>query len=266
LSSNGDDTMRLRSLSTFITGGSSGIGLATAEAFVAQGATVAITGRDRSTLDAVTGRLGKSCKGFIADSSDDGAVGRALADAAGSNGIDVLFVNAGNYVHAPLGQASRAEIEHQMKVVANAFMTVQLALPHFNEGASIILMGSVYATMGPPGGGAYAASKAAVAAMARSMASELASRSIRVNVVVPGAIDTPSWSHDSMEPAEQARHKHAIGERALINRMVTADEVANAVVFLASRDSSGVNAAEIIVDGGTTGAVAGTPRYARGEP
>jgi NAD(P)-dependent dehydrogenase (short-subunit alcohol dehydrogenase family) len=257
--------MRLAGLSALITGGSSGIGLASAEAMLREGAAVAITGRDRGRVEAAARALGDRCRGFAADSGDDEALARAIADAS-PHGLDVLFVNAAHYVHSALGQTRRADIEDQMRVVADAFMTVQLALPNLKDGASIILMGSVYATMGPPGAGAYAASKAAVAAMARSLASELAGRSIRVNVVVPGAIDTPSWGHDTMDGAEQQRRKFAIGERALANRMLTAAEVANAVVFLASRESSGVNATEIVIDGGTIGALAGSPRYVRGEP
>lgn len=145
-------------------------------------------------------------------------------------------------------------------------MTVQLALPHLSGGASVILIGSVYATMGPPGAGAYAASKAAVGALARSMASELSQRGVRVNVVVPGAVDTPSWGMGSLQPDLQDRHRKLIGERALLNRMITAEEVANTVVFLASDESSGLQATEIVIDGGATGAPAGSPRFIRGEP
>lgn len=181
-------------------------------------------------------------------------------------GIDILFANAGHYLHAPLGSAARSDVEAQLAVAANIFMTVQAALPHLREGASIIVMGSVYATMGPPGAGVYAASKAAAAAMARSMASELAPRGMRVNVVVPGAIDTPSWPLDRLAAEERDRQKRALGERAPVNRMITASEVANAVLFLASDEASGLTATEIVVDGGTTGALAGSPRYLRGEP
>jgi NAD(P)-dependent dehydrogenase (short-subunit alcohol dehydrogenase family) len=259
--------MRLDRKSTFITGGTSGIGLATAAAFLREGAHVAVTGRDNARLQSVVERLGARCKGFVADAGDDAAMAEALAAAAGTlGGLDALFVNAGHYVSATLGTTSRADVEAQMKVVANMFMAVQSALPHLREGASVVLMGSVYAIMGPPGAGGYAASKAACRALARSMASELAPRSIRVNVVVPGAVDTPGWPHHQMEANERDRQKRAIGERALINRMVTDTEVANAVLFLASDESSGLNASEIVIDGGTTGALAGSPRYLRGEP
>lgn len=255
--------MSLASKSAFVTGGSSGIGLATAKAFVREGAAVAITGRDPARLQAAVKEIGPGCTGFVADASDDATMADALAKAAApSGGLDVVFANAGYYVHSALGETTRADIEFQMRVVADIFMTVQLALPHLHKGASVILMSSVYATMGPPGAAAYAASKAAAAAMARSMASELSPRGIRVNVVVPGAIDTPSWGFAEHEREERQRR---IGERAPLNRMLTAEEVAEAVVFLASDASSGIQAAEIVVDGGTTGALAGSPRYMRGE-
>lgn len=256
-----------KSKAAFITGGSSGIGFATAQALAAQGATVAITGRDRARLDAAVARIGQGCTGFVADASDDAAMEGAIRSAADkSGGLDIVFANAGHYVHSALGTTSRADIEDQMRVVADIFMTVQAALPFMRAGASVILMGSVYATMGPPGGGAYAASKAASAALARSLASELAPRGMRVNVVVPGAIDTPSWKMDHLAQPVRDEQKRLIGERAPLNRMLTAEEVAAAVVFLASDASSGFQASELVVDGGTTGALAGSPRYMRGEP
>ncbi len=257
----------LGSKSAFITGGTSGIGLATAVAFANYGAKVAITGRNKDRVEAAAAKVGRGCLGFVADASDDEAMARALTSAADTTGeINILFANAGHYVHTALGKTSRADIESQMAVVANTFMTVQSALPFLRDGASVILMGSVYATMGPPGAGAYAASKAAASALARSMASEFSPRGIRVNLVVPGAIDTPSWGIEQLTEQVRDEQKRLIGERAPLNRMLTANEVAAAVVFLASDASSGVQASELIVDGGTTGALAGSPRYMRGEP
>jgi NAD(P)-dependent dehydrogenase (short-subunit alcohol dehydrogenase family) len=259
--------MRLNGKSAFITGGTSGIGLATAEAFVREGARVAITGRDRQRLTSALARLGENAAGFVADIDDDEATAAGIAAAAEpSGGLDIVFANAGAAVHTPLGKTTRSDFEVQLADVAGIFMTVQLALPHLREGASVIVMGSVYATMGPPGFGGYGASKAAAVALARAMASELSPRRIRVNAVVPGAVDTPSWRMDKLDADEQARHRKLLGERAPLNRMVSAEEVANAVLFLASDESSGIQATEIVVDGGTTGGVAGSPRFIRGEP
>lgn len=259
--------MRLAGKTAFITGGTSGIGLATAQAFVREGARVGITGRDRQRLDAACAGLGASAIGHVADVDDDAAMAAALEATAGEAGrIDVVFANVGQYVSASLGGVIRKDLEAQWSVVTGIFMTVQQALPYLREGASVVIMGSVYATMGPPDAGAYGASKAAAAALARSMASELSPRGIRVNTVVPGAVDTPGWTYNGMAAAERAAYVKKLGERAPLDRMVTAEEVANAVLFLASDEASGIQAAEIVVDGGTTGALAGSPRYLRGEP
>jgi NAD(P)-dependent dehydrogenase (short-subunit alcohol dehydrogenase family) len=259
---------RLKDKVAFITGGTSGIGLATARVFVREGARVAVTGRNRSRLDAAVADLGPSAIGCEADVGHDEAMAEAIATTAEAfGGIDTVFANAGRYVDATLGTTSRAAFDKALTTdVTGVFMAVQAALSHLRDRASIIITGSTYATMGPPGSASYAASKAAVAAMARAMASELAPRGIRVNVVVPGAIATPSWGMDRLDAATRAEHIQKLGERALLNRMLTAEEVANVVLFLASDESSGIQAAELVVDGGTTGALAGSPRFRRGEP
>ena len=198
--------MRLSGKTAFITGGTSGIGLATVEAFIEHGAMVGCTARRAEGVDAVVARLGERCAGVVADAGDDATMAAALATTAeASGGIDIVFANADHYVHTPMGDTSREALERQFTVVTNTFMTVQLSLQHLRDGASIILMGSVYATMGPPAAGAYGASKAATSALARSLASELSPLGIRVNVVVPGAIDTPSWGMDGLAP--DLRHK-----------------------------------------------------------
>lgn len=257
--------MRLDGKVAFITGGSSGIGLATARVFLREGARVAITGRRREHLDTAAETLGNGVMACAVDVDDDEGMAQALANVAASfGGIDIVFANAGFYRDATLGSATRATFASVLGTnVTSNFMIVQHALPHLRDGASIIFTGSVYATMGPFGAAAYAASKGALASMARVLASELSPRRIRVNVVVPGAIDTPSWGMDALDPEVRRRRVQVIGERAPLDRMLSAEEVAHAVLFLASDESSGVQAAEIVVDGGTTGALAGSPRYRR---
>jgi NAD(P)-dependent dehydrogenase (short-subunit alcohol dehydrogenase family) len=259
--------MRLKGKVAFITGGSSGIGLATAAAFVREGARVAITGRNRERLAAAVASLGTNVVGYEADVEDDDAMTRALTGTSKTLGaLDVVFANAGNYRDATLGSTARAAFEAALASnVTGVYMTVQSSLPFLNDGASIILTGSVYASMGPPGASSYGGSKGAVSSMARVMATELAGRGIRVNVIVPGAIDTPGWTYDGLDAEARSAQQQRIGERALLNRMLTAEEVANVVLFLASDESSGIQAAEIVVDGGTTGAFAGSPRFMRGE-
>lgn len=260
--------MRLKGKAALITGGSSGIGLAAARAFVREGAHIAITGRDRSRLEVATAALGNGTLGLVADVDDDRAMEKAFTTTVEAFGtIDVVFANVGLYRDATLGRTARADfVSGLLTNAAGAYMTVQTALPHLSQGASIIINGSVYATMGPPGAASYAAGKGAIGSMARVMASELSPRGIRVNVVVPGAVDTPGWNLDHLDAEALAETKRKLGERAPINRMITAEEVANVVLFLASDESSGVHGAEIVVDGGTTGALAGSPRYLRGEP
>lgn len=252
--------MRLQGKTAFITGGSSGIGLATAELFVKQGARVAITGRDRGRLDGVKRTLG-DILAFEADVQDDAAMERALAATSKAfHGIDIVFANAGISANTALGSTPRAVFEQVIATnVTGVFMTLQAALPYLKDGASLIINGSISASMGPPARAAYAASKGAVRAMARSLATELSPRNIRVNLVIPGATDTPIWQLSAPDAAARASLEARLAARTPLNRMIRAEEIANAVLFLASDESSGMQAAEIVVDGGTTGAPAGSP-------
>jgi len=176
--------MRLANKTALITGGNSGIGLATARLFVAEGARVVITGRNQATLDAAAKELGPNALALAADATDIKATAAAIAKGADKFGkYDILFANAGIAGGTPLGAA---EVETFEKVISTnltgVFFTVQSALPHLNDNASIILNGSVISVLGIPGYSAYGAAKAGVRAMARIMASELSPRGIRVNV------------------------------------------------------------------------------------
>src|ERR1700739_3462696 len=188
--------VRLANKTALITGGNSGIGLATAKLFVTEGAKVTITGRNKETLEAAAKELGPNALAVAADATDIAATEAAIKRAAEKFGkLDIVFANAGIPGDTPLGATSLEAFEKILRTnITSVFFTVQSALPYLNDGASIILNGSVISVLGNPGYSAYAASKAAVRAMARVMASELSPRGIRVNVVAPGAARTPIWN------------------------------------------------------------------------
>src|ERR1700675_487819 len=188
--------MRLANKTAFITGGNSGIGLATARLFVKEGARVAITGRNQATLEAAAKELGPNALAIVADATDIAATEKAVAKAVEKFGkLDIVFANAGIPGNTPIGGTTLEAFETVIRTnITAVFFTVQAAVPHLNDGASIILNGSVISVLGNPGYAAYAASKAGVRAMARVMASELSPRGIRVHVVSPGAARTPIWN------------------------------------------------------------------------
>src|SRR5438105_9164211 len=256
-------TVRLANKAALITGGNSGIGLATARVFVAEGARVTITGRNRVTLEAAAEELGPNALSVVADATDIAATEAAIKRAAAKFGkLDILFANAGIAGGTPLGSATLETFENVLRTnITAVFFTVQAALPYLNDGASIILNGSVISVLGNPGYAAYAASKAGVRAMARVMASELSPRGIRVNVVAPGAIRTPIWNGAAPSAEAFAALDKRISRSIPIGRLGEAEEVAKTVLFLASDDASNVQGAEIFVDGGATGSPAGAPIY-----
>jgi NAD(P)-dependent dehydrogenase (short-subunit alcohol dehydrogenase family) len=255
--------MKLKGKTAVITGGNSGIGLATARLFVAEGARVAIVGRNQETLDAALQELGPEAIGFNADVSDIAAAARAIA-AAGEQlgGIDVLFANAGIPGNTPVGATSQELFEQVLKInVTAVFFTVQAALPYLRDGASIVFNGSVIGVNGAPGYSAYAASKASVRVIARSLAAELSPRGIRVNTVVPGATHTPIWGRSGRDAATLNAIEAHMTRQIPLGRLGEAEEIAKAVLFLGSDDSSYIQGTEIVVDGGATGLPWGAPVY-----
>ena len=255
--------MRLANKTALITGGNSGIGLATARLFVAEGAKVTITGRNRETLAAAARELGPNAHAVEADATDIAATEAAIKRAVDKFGmLDVLFANAGVPGNTPLGGTTLAAFEQVLKTnITAVFFTVQAALPHLADGASIILNGSVISVLGSPGYSAYAASKAGVRAMARVMASELSPRGIRVNVVAPGAARTPIWKRSAPTAEAFAALEQRVSRTTPLGRIADADHIAKTVLFLASDDAAHVQSAEIFVDGGATGSPAGAPIY-----
>ncbi|MDQ0876154.1 NAD(P)-dependent dehydrogenase (short-subunit alcohol dehydrogenase family) [Paenibacillus sp. V4I3] len=243
-----------------ITGGSSGIGLATAKLFVAEGAKVVITGRNQVALNAAVEELGTTNALVVqADAADPTSADKAVAAAVEKFGrLDVVFANAGISGNTPLGGTEFSVFEEILKInVTGTFFTVQAALPHLKAGASVILNGSVLAKAGSPGWSAYAASKGAVTSMARVLVSELSPRGIRVNTIVPGATRTPIWG----QPEGLAQFESVLTRAVPLNRLGEPEEIANVALFLASDDSSFVQGAEISVDGGAGSSPFGAPIY-----
>jgi len=259
--------VRLSNKTALVTGGNSGIGFATSKRFVAEGAKVAITGRNVERLEAAARELGPQALALAADATDIAATETAIAKAAEHFGkLDILFANAGIPGHTPVGSASLDVFEQVIRTNLTAvFFTVQAALPHLNDGASIILNGSVISVLGNPGYAAYAASKAGVRAIARVLASELSPRGIRVNVVAPGAIRTPIWGAATATPEAERAFEARIAATTPLGHIGEPDNIANAVLFLASDEAAHIQGQELFVDGGATGSPAGAPIF-RGEP
>jgi NAD(P)-dependent dehydrogenase (short-subunit alcohol dehydrogenase family) len=255
--------MRLANKTALITGGNSGIGLATARLFIAEGARVAITGRNQETLDAAKRELGANLVTIQADVTDIEATERAVATAVEALGpLDIVFANAGIGGNTPVGGTTLALFEQVLRTNLTAvFFTVQAAAAHLRDGGSVILNGSVHAVVGMPGYSAYAASKAGVRSMARVMASELAPRRIRVNTIVPGATRTPIWDRIAPDAAALAAFEARVSKAIPLARLGEADEIAKAALYLASDDSLNVTGTELVVDGGYTSSPAGAPIY-----
>jgi len=258
-------SMRLKGKVALITGGNSGIGLATAKRFIEEGASVAITGRNQKTLDEAMLELGSESLAIKADVTDRKGMKKAIAAIVERFGkLDILFANAGIGPYTPLGSTTVEVFEHVLSVnVTSTFFIVQECLPSMNDGASIIFNSSVQNVNGRPGLCAYAASKAAVRTMVRVMASELSPRGIRINVVTPGAVDTPIWDAFTTDPEERNTLYRTVERGIPLGRMGDPLDVANAVVFLASDESSFMQASELVIDGGATGAPMGAPIYSQ---
>lgn len=255
--------MRLKGKTALITGGNSGIGLATARLFVAEGARVALTGRNQRTLDAVVKELGGSVLAVQADATQPAALERAVAATVDRfGGLDIVFANAGISGQTFVGKTSQEAFASILETnVTGVFFTVQAAAAHLKAGASIILTSSVHSELGMPGYSAYAASKGALKAMASVLAAEFAPQGIRVNLVSPGATRTPIWDKSAPDPAAYARLDQRISATVPMGRMGEPEEIAKTVLFLASDDASYVNGQDLYVDGGVNGAALGAPLF-----
>ena len=236
-----------------VTGGNSGIGLATAKRFVVEGAYVFITGRRQAELDRAVQEIGPRAVGIRADSSNladlDGLYDRVKIE---KGRIDVLFANAGGGSMLPLGSITEEQYEDTFgRNVKGVLFTVQKALPLLVDGASVILTGSTAAAGGTPAFSVYAASKAAVRAFARNWILDLKERRIRVNVISPGPTRTPGLVDlAGPDAAQQQGLLDHMAAQVPLGRVGDPDEIARAAVFLASDDASFVTGAELFVDGG----------------
>lgn len=242
---------QLEGKTALVTGGTSGIGLATAQRFAAEGAYVFITGRDRARLDEATATIGDNARGVQGDISNPDDLDTLAAEiSAHGKGLDVIFANAGGGDFAALPDVT---VQHYRDTfdrnVAGTVFTVQKALPLLNEGASIVLAGSTAASEGVPAFGMYAASKAAIRSLGRTWAAELIDRKIRVNTIIPGPIETPGLA--GLAPAEEQQALlDGMAAGVPMKRLGHVDEIASAVLFLASDQSSYMTGAELAADGG----------------
>ncbi len=243
---------QLEGKTALVTGGTSGIGLATAQRFAEEGAHVFITGRRQAELDQAVASIGHGVVGVRGDVSDLDDLDAVYAEIAQrGRGLDVLFANAGGGAFATLADLDAAHFDQSFAVnVRGTVFTVQKALPLLNEGASVILSGSTAATSGTPAFGVYAATKAAIRSFGRTWAVELAGRNVRVNVIVPGPTETTGLRGLAGDAAKADGLIAQLGSGLPLGRVARPDEIANAVLFLASGQSSFVTGSELFADGG----------------
>ncbi len=243
---------KLNNRVAIVTGGSSGIGLATAQRFIADGAQVVITGRNQETLGGAVAELGDRATGILGDVANLEDLDRLFAQIREQFGrVDVLFANAGIAPFVPFEAVTEEHFDSLFNInVRGLFFTVQKALPLLSEGASVILNASVVAQSGIPNTSIYSATKAAVRSLGRTLASELSPRSIRVNVVSPGLIETPLVGKLGLSPDEIEAFAGQVVQQTPLGRLGKPEEIAATVAFLASDDASYFTGADLVADGG----------------
>jgi NAD(P)-dependent dehydrogenase (short-subunit alcohol dehydrogenase family) len=237
-----------------ITGGSSGIGLATAKRFISEGASVVIAARDKRKLDAAVEEIGPGVMAVQADVSQLTDLDRLFEQIKARHGrLDIVFANAGGGQPQPLGLITEQEFDYVFDLsVKGVLFAVQKALPLLTDGGAIVLTTSIANVKGLPGASAYSAAKAAVRAFARTWTVELKARRIRVNAVSPGPIDTPMHNNLGNSHPDTAKIAAAMVAQIPVGRIGRPDEVAAVVTFLASSQASFISGIELTVDGGMT--------------
>lgn len=235
-----------------VTGGSSGIGLGIAKRFVAEGAKVAITGRNKASLDKAVAEIGNGALGIQGDVSQLKDLDRIFETVHEKLGrVDILVANAGAYIVGPLAEFSEEMFDRLSDVnFKGTFFTVQKALPILRDGASVILVSSTVNGKGVPNHAAYSATKAAIRSLARSFSAELLGRKIRVNVLTPGPVDTPIFNSVAGSPEEAKAMMEGMGNFTPLKRVGTPEELAAGALYLASDDSAFMLGAELLLDGG----------------
>ena len=244
---------RLTGKVAVVTGGNSGIGLATAKLFVEEGATVIITGRRQKELDQAVASVGGTIEGVRGDISKLADIDRLRAHIAARHGrVDVLFANAGTGSVAPLGHVTEEDFDQTVATnLKGTFFTVQALLPLIPSGGSIILNSSMAANKGFPNMSVYSATKAGLRSFARTWTTDLSDRRIRVNTLTPGTIVTPIFAAAGLSDEQTQAYLDFEAARTPLGRNGLPSEIAAAVLFLASNDSSFVTGTELTVDGGT---------------
>lgn len=245
-------TKRLEGKVALVTGGNSGIGLATAKRLQEEGARVVISGRSKKTLDDAVKTIGNGVLAIQADVAKLADLDKLYAEVSTRLGkIDVLFVNAGVAKFAPFAETPESVYDEQFNInIKGAYFTIQKALPLLNDGASIILNTSVADSKGNAGTSAYSATKAALRSLARTTAAELVERGIRVNAVAPGPIVTPIFEKTGLPKESVDEFAKEFIAKVPMKRFGQPEEVAGTVAFLASQDASYITGVEINVDGG----------------
>ena len=243
---------RLCGKNVLITGGSSGIGLATAQLFQAEGARVAITGRNTVSLANAREILGPSALAYRSDTGNSGEIATLIADLGQQfDSLDILVLNAGAAAPAPLEGVSEAALDEALAInFKGVFLTLQKALPLLREGSSVVVTTSITNQLGSPNFSVYAACKAALRSLVASLSLELIPRKIRLNAVSPGPIATPMFDRLGLPEEVSRAIRNEIEQKSPSRRFGTPDEVAKAILFLASDEASYIVGQEIVVDGG----------------
>ena len=247
-----EKSQKLAGKIALVTGGTLGIGLATAKRFVAEGAYVFITGRRPAELEAAVQELGANASGIRGDVASLEDLDHVFATIKAQKGhLDIVFANAGVADLAPLADATEAHFDKHFNInVKGTFFTVQKALPLLRDGSAVIVTSSIVGSQGPANLSTYSATKAAIRSFARTWTAELKDRKIRVNAVSPGSISTPGLRSFGQTPEETAQIFESLASGVPLGRLGDADEIGKAVVFLASDDSSYITGIELFVDGG----------------